>query len=393
MPRDSVSHRSFSWLILIGCLCVGALAGAAGAWLNNEYQVIPRLQRLTDEVSHLGNVVTSTQPTAPAPEPVVVVPVENRPLLPAYPAAFVDRRQSSVVELVKHGKGDGQPVTADRVLGLAVAVTSDGWLATPDTALTGMRLADVNVAVAGRVRPIERGFRDLSTGIDYLKITAIDLPTPAFVRAADVVSGAPVWRESGPLALAPELVVALHASQTEPASSEHAARRFVVTAPSEARAGSAIWDGGGRLVGVLESPETAGTWRVIPAGPIGSSLSQYLQSGSIQRASLGVHAYDLSGLSVDAPSSTLADLGAWLQADRKTGASAVLAKGPSAKLLQDGDVIERIERDILDGTADLGERLLDYRPGVAVNVSGSRKGQAFQVSITLGTETVSETIK
>src|SRR5262249_51533658 len=119
----------------------------------------------------------------------------------------------------------------------------------------------------------------------------------------------------------------------------------------------------------------------------------FLQNGDIRRASLGVRAFDLSGLSLDMPSSTLPSLGAWLHADRKTGATAVSAKGSSAKLLMDGDVIERIESEILDRTADLGERLLDYRPGVTVNVTGVSKGQAFQTQVMLGTETVSETIK
>jgi serine protease DegS len=284
-------------------------------------------------------------------------------------------------------------VARERVFGEAVAVTSDGWLATAGSAIDGMRLADIAVGVGGHVRAVERGVRDLSTGIAYLKISATDLPTPAFVRASDVVAGAPVWRESAPLSLAPELVVSLHAPQAEPVSSERAGRRFLATAPSDAAPGSAIWDGSGRLVGILEAADEAGAWRVLPAAPIGSALAQFLQNGSIQRASLGVRSYDLSSVTVDAPSSTLPSLGAWLHADRKTGAAAVNTKGVSAKSLRDGDVIERIERDILDGSADLGERLLDYRPGVAVNLTVSRKGEEMQIPVTLGTETVSETIK
>jgi S1-C subfamily serine protease len=61
--------------------------------------------------------------------------------------------------------------------------------------------------------------------------------------------------------------------------------------------------------------------------------------------------------------------------------------------LADGDVIERIERDILDGTADLGERLFEYRPGASVSVSGRRRKDAFQAEVTLGAEVVSENLK
>jgi S1-C subfamily serine protease len=144
---------------------------------------------------------------------------------------------------------------------------------------------------------------------------------------------------------------------------------------------------------LVEAKDASGAWRVIPAGPIGSSLSQFLQNGFISRASLGVHSVELSGLALDLTTSTLPSLGAWLHPDRKSGLPSINVKGPSAKLLQDGDVIQRIERDILDGTADLGERLLDYRPGVTVEVTGMRKGRPFDVQIPLGNETVSEILK
>ncbi|HVM90743.1 MAG TPA: S1C family serine protease [Verrucomicrobiae bacterium] len=393
MSRDSFSNGFFALAAVVLCL-LGALAGTAASWVSNEYQVIPQLQRLEDRVSRLAVATSTVTVPAPVQNPVEVVPVENRPLTPAYPAAFADRRTSALLLLVKRGKGDGLPVADERIFGAAVAVTSDGWIATPDAAIAGQRLADMAVEVDGHVRPVEKGVRDLSTGVDYLKITASDLPTPAFARAGDIVMGAPVWRESAPLAIAPELVTAVHVpNPLGPVSSERAARRFLVTAPAGTQPGSAIWDGAGRLVGLIESVDDVGTARAIPAGTIGSALSQFLQTGSIVRASLGVRGYDLSGLTLDAPTSTQPELGVWLQPDRKTGATAVSPKGPSAKLLFEGDVIQRIERDTLDGTADLGERLGDYRPGVSVQISGMRKGQSFQAQVTLGTETVSESIK
>jgi S1-C subfamily serine protease len=378
--------------IVLACL-FGALAGGLAAVIADAYQVVPQLQRLEDQMSRLATASSTVVNVPVQTTPIEVVPVESRPLTPAFPPAFVDRRSSGLLLLVKRGKSDGQPVAAERVFGAAIAVTSDGWLATPDTAIASMRLADLGVEVAGHVRPVERGIRDLSTGVDYLKITASDLPTPAFVRASDVVPGAAVWRESVPLALAPELAADVHVANTAaPVSSERAGRRFLITSPADAPIGSAFWDAGGRLVGLVESVDATGFAHVIPAAPLGSSLAQYLQSGSITRASLGVRGFDLAGLALDTPTSTLPELGTWLQADRKSGA-AVNAKGPSAKFLFDGDVIQRIERDILDGTADLGERLIDYRPGVSVQISGLRKGQSFQTQVTLGTETVSETIK
>jgi S1-C subfamily serine protease len=221
------------------------------------------------------------------------------------------------------------------------------------------------------------------------------LPTPAFVRASDVVPGASVWVESGPRQLAPEILLTVRARpSTDPVPSNKLSRRFLVSGAKEGRrAGASVWDGAGRLIGLLESSE-AGGWRVIPAGPIGSTLSQMFSGdGLIRRSTLGVRALDLSTITFDAATSSLSSLGAWVRADRKLKLPAVTPSGPSARALSDGDVIERVERDILDGTADLGERLLDYRPGASVAISGRRKNAAFQAEVTLGSEIVSEQIK
>ena len=134
-------------------------------------------------------------------------------------------------------------------------------------------------------------------------------------------------------------------------------------------------------------------WRVTPVGSVGRDLGALLSTGEIRRAALGVRAHDLASLVLDTRPATLPLMGAWLRPDRKTGQPAVTATGPSGKQLKEGDVIERIERDILDGAADLGERLLDYRPGATVRVHGERAGAPFTAEITLGDVLMSETIK
>ncbi len=62
-------------------------------------------------------------------------------------------------------------------------------------------------------------------------------------------------------------------------------------------------------------------------------------------------------------------------------------------MLQDGDVIERVEHDILDGSADLGEALLEYRPATTVTFSGTRQGKPMQWTLTLGSVVTSEEVK
>lgn len=392
MAREKDIHRSLWFSIGLAGVC-GVLGGLVSGWLVFAQAVRPELDRLERTIEAWP--ATGTRPVVtPEPAPIEVIPLESRPLAPAYPAAFAERRMSGLLTLVRRVRtAAGEPVAPERELGSAVAVTSDGWLVTTDAALEGVRLADLGVIVNGRVRAVERGIRDASTGVVYLKTDASGLPTAGFVRPADVVAGAPVWVESRPRQLAPEIILAVRARpSTDPVPSEVAARRFLVSGATEGRPGSALWDGAGRLVGLLETEE-GGSWRVIPAGPLASGLSQVLASGEIRRPVLGVRSLDLAALSFDAATTTLPALGAWVRADRKHGLPAVTPRGPAAGLLQDGDVIERIERDILEGTADLGERLFDFRPGASVNISGRRNGAAFQAQVTLGSDVVSEALR
>lgn len=394
MPgRDHTVMRYLALSVVLAGVC-GILGGLLSGWALFAQSIQPELRRLQDSVDAMAT--SGTRPTVPTPPPIEVIPVESRPLTPAYPAAFAERRASAVVTLVRRlpRVAADESVPAEREFGSAVTVTTDGWLATTEATISGMRLADIGVIINDRVLPVTRGVRDTSTGVVYLKVEASGLPTPAFVRAADVVSGAPVWVESSARQLAPEVVVSSRARPAaEPVESSVAGRRFLVSGPEGRRSGGSVWDGAGRLVGLLETSEADG-WRVIPAGPIGSSLAQLFSGdGQIRRATLGVRSLELSGLAFDVATSSLPSLGAWLRPDRKAGAPAVNATGPSARALLDGDVIERIERDILDGTADLGERLFDYRPGASVSVSGRRKSAAFQAEVTLGAEIVSENLK
>ena len=53
-------------------------------------------------------------------------------------------------------------------------------------------------------------------------------------------------------------------------------------------------------------------------------------------------------------------------------------------------MIERMEHDILDGSADLGEWLLEYRP-TNVTLYGAREG-TMQWNVTLGSVVTSDII-
>ncbi len=367
----------------------GVAAGTITAIVVTMAYVQPQLHTIQGQLDTLAKTTSTLRvpiaPVVPVIPPIQVVPIEPRPLVAAYPPAFIERRTSSVLTLVRRGRADGSPVLADRELGSAVAITSDGWLATSRSVIEGLKLSELSVAWLGRIYPVKRAVRDTATDLVYLNVDIQGLPTVAFARASDVENGAAVWFESRPGQLRADLIIDSSViAPGEILSSEHMSRRFLVQGLGGKNLGAAVWDGGGKLVGITESSDVSGT-RVIPAEGLGSVLAQFISTGEIQRPLLGLKGIDLSSAVLDTTSSTLPRLGSWVRA--------VPAGTPAYRNLAENDVIERVERDILDGSADLGERLLEYRPGVTITLYGLRNGQPLQAKVTLGTHNTAEAVK
>jgi S1-C subfamily serine protease len=357
--------------------------------MTASWYASPQFERLLTLLRERGGSATTTT------QVVQIVPIESRPVLPSYPAAFQSRREQPVASIIRRDP-IADPLQEDaRVVGSAVALTADGWFGTTASALGGLRLADLELALGSRTLPITKAIKDTATDLVFLKVETGDLPVAAFVRADDVVAGTAVWVESGRGLLRPETIVSVRMRATSaPTLSEAAIRRFRVTGPDDQAMyrGAAVWDGGGKLLGFL-SLGKADSWEVIPASFAASALGSLLSDGVIRRSTLGIRTQDLDSFTFeDERPLEVPRHGALLKAASRA-LPAVLPTGPSAGVLREGDVIERLDRDILDGEADLGERLLDYRPGASLTVSGSRAGQPLSVEVILGEAVTSESVR
>ncbi len=368
---------------------VSIVGGAFAGWTTASWYASPQFDQLLTLLRERGGSSTTTTPI------VQIVPVESRPVLPSYPAAFQARRELPVATIIRRAPVSGVAQEDARIVGSAVALTADGWFGTTVGALGGLRIADLQLALGGRILPITQAVKDTATDLVFVKVGTNDLPVAAFVRAEDVVTGAAVWVESGRGLLRPETVVSVRARVTgTPTLSEMATRRFRVTGPDDQAVwrGGAVWDGGGKLLGFMGGSK-ADSWEVVPASFAVSALTSLLGDGTIRRSSLGIRTQDLDSFMFDDDRPVdLPRHGALLKSVSRTQ-PAVLPTGPSATLLREGDVIERLDRDILDGDADLGELLLDYRPGSSITVSGSRAGQPISVDVTLSEVVTSESIR
>lgn len=383
------------FLLAVAC---GAAAGAVSASI-----VAPAVVR--DALPGPRSAATSTPPLArggatTTPPLISLVPVERRAATPLLPPTILTQRSSAIAMIYRKPKGgaalEDRLLGADRLLGRAVALTADGWFVTSAAVVESLHVADLTIWRDGTSVAVERGVIDRVNGMAFLKTNAQGLPSPAFAQTNEVGNGAEVWVESLPDGFTPHVVVDAGArpNPNDVVSSELAVRRFVLnrlTAPGER--GSAAWDPSGALVGVIESREGEET-RLVPASSIASSFASLLASGEIRHAVLGVRALDLGTARFDGSRNGLPDRGALLRDDKRGGKPGVRPDSPAANAdLASGDVIVRVDRDILDGTADLGEILSAYKPNASVTLRVLRDGKDLDVPVTLGNAVTSEPLK
>jgi serine protease Do len=394
MTSKNTFRLEILWSVIVASIC-GALAGATAGFLTDASQPIQTSPLTSLPATSTTPVVTPTTTESG----LTVVPLERRPVELLVPPAFVSRRSSPVASLYRKPKGttlDERFLGEDRLLGHAVALTSDGWFVTTDAALADTKIADLTAWIGGVSYAIDRAVFDKLNGTVFLKTSARSLTASPFANLSGLASGSAVWIEPRAGEFAPQVVLTSMARTEVNAifSSEEAHRRIHLFGLSQkGNQGAAVWDPNGSLVGLVESADGEAV-RVIPATSIAASFSSLLSTSEIRHATLGVRALDLSALVVEGSRGGLPTAGAWLRDDKKTGKLAVAKDSPAQKSgLKSGDVILRVERDILDGTLDLGEILADYRPGATVTLRVWRDGTDFDLPVTLGSVTTSEPLK
>ena len=384
---------SKDFLFLLLAIVCGGFAGGVVALVMYPSSISTSSVAIQQSTSTVPLPTTSTAPV------LSLVPAERPESVPLVPPAFLKRGSSAVATLYRKTKGvafDDRLLGPDRELGRAVALTSDGWFVTSASVFDGLHLADVTLVDDGQSYVVLSGVIDHLNNTAFLKTSATGLPAPAFVQAGEISLGSQVWIESHPNGFISELVVDNRARvvPSDYASSETAARRFVLSGMtgSEDR-GAAAWDPNGSFVGLVES-KAGEEIRIVPATTIASSFASLLSQNQIVHAQLGVKALDLGAAFVDGSRDGNPETGALLRV-AKTDSPATKAK------LKTGDVILRVEHDILDGTADLGETLAEYHAGSVLTFRVLRtttdgvttKTADTDVQVSLGSVVTSEPLK
>jgi S1-C subfamily serine protease len=392
MSSSQISAEFKNALItIVAAAASGAIAGAASGWTFAQLPYeMPFRTPAASSTSTSTIVEASTTASVPNFE---VVSVERKPVEPILPPVFASR-PTPIAGIYRLGSG---AVLSDAQLaGQAVAVTTDGWFVAPLAAIEGMKLQEIVLWHDGTAATATRGIVDERASVVFLKSPFKNLTAPAFARYEDVAPGLPIWIERRPGGYESSSIASLHAEigDLKGIPSRLAARR--PAAATFARAGdigAAVWDSNGTLLGIA-SGKPGDAFPFIPSSAWAPSLYGIFSDGAILHADLGVRSADLSSLRLVSRDPLIPDRGAWIIPDKAAKAPAVDKDSPGfAAGLQEGDVITRVDRDILDGSADLGEVLVQYKPGSRVALTVVRGGNTIELQATLGSMKVSRELR
>lgn len=321
-----------------------------------------------------------------------LIPVQMQNYAERVVPESIFNRQSPVA-LVYVRKSAETFFVEESMLGRAVAVTSDGWFVTVPGVVESHKTADLAIWYKGQSYKIEKMLLDKSLQATYIKISAKDLPSIPFADLWASKAGLATWLEPAPDEYIPSSIESLRSKIAgEPVSSEKAERRLVAQGHlRKNEMGTPLWDARGALVGIADSAAD-GRLTLIPGSNLSASLQSLISNGQIAHSSLGVYSMDLFLMHFVTADDSMPSRGVLLKEDKRSGRSVVKDSAAEKAGLKSNDVILQVDRDILDGSSDLSDILLQYKPNSKVTLRVWRAGKEIEITVTLGQQITSEII-
>lgn len=378
----------FALIMIFASILGGACAGAAAGWMVADFPVstyVPASasseESSASSTSRLGPDITLVNVDPESPELIV-------------PPAFAERRVSPAVTVYRRASKTAGIYRDTDAVAQAVAVTSDGWYVVPLETVKNIPIGELVIWHEGP-HAVLKGVADMRGSVAFLKTDIRTGSAPTFARFQDVTRGMAVWAERRPGNFESMIITALGRDTEEMigVSSDLASRRGSLSGVMrEGDTGSPIWGTNGSLIGLMERGAD-GRAQFIPASAWAPSLFGIFSDGTILHATLGAQTIDLANTRLAEPGS-LPGRGALIVGDEERKTSGINADSPASLAgLKDGDVIQMVDHDILDGRADLGEILVQYKPNASVKLTVVRDGVSMEIPVTLGSKVMSSVMK
>ena len=363
----TTKRPSYSELVRLTIVPVvlGLAAGIAGALTAESYLAAESFQ--APPPIQIGRPSVSV--TSPLPETEIAERLRrvNLPLYARKAATDVADRARSAAEIV----------------GYASVLTSDGWLATHQSAVAN----PVSVAVDGRLIEPSAQAVDPRTGVVFLKIDASTLDVSGFEDTDVLRPGTPLYAAAdGGLFAEAVFAGATPSDKKVPPgslrSTDRFSRHFRLDRALGAHAvGSAVLTVGGNLAGIV-APGQDGNDAFIPMHLIRPVLVSVFRNQPPERAVLGAHYLALEETVFTGQGFGEAT-GARLTSSRALGLPATRAGSAAARYgLLDGDIILAVDDVELSGGRDLAELIAEYAPGSSARFDILRSGERRTLEVT-----------
>lgn len=282
--------------------------------------------------------------------------------------------------------GQGANQLQQTSLGSGVVLTSDGYILTNNHVVNGG--AAFEVVAEGETYPATVVGTDPSSDLAVVKVDGATLKPIEIGSSSDLVVGEWVMAAGSPFGMEQSvstgIVSAVNRSYADQETGAIYANMIQTDAAiNSGNSGGALVDGEGKLIGIntlIMSPSgtSAGVGFAIPVDYAYAIAQQIMQGKPATHAQMGLHMITVNdqiaarfGLSVDE--------GAYV--------NSVNANGPAANAgLQEGDVIVKLDNELISDASELMLAVRSHMPGDVVKVTYIRDGQEFTTDVTLGSD-------
>lgn len=347
-----------TFYIILTSLLVGGAAGVLGTAWTSAY--------LSDYAVELSKLTA----------PLLVSQERPRNFPSSYKEAVERFTESSLPSVAVVYTGAPGPLGFEKEnrLGVAVVLTSDGWLAMPNFVYPSPSLKGAHVQIRSNVYPVLESLYDKITNVIFAKVEASGLPVASLGKGRETQAGEQVFVATDTTAFFPASVQAHVWPGGELVFSEKPNRLLLLN--ETARLSDVVFNLNGEVIAIVVQDNL-----VLPIEAVFPILRSVLETGEIIRPTLGVRYVDLTH-AVDVPEALSRTLknGALLY-----GSTSVPRTSPAYLAgLRFGDILISVNGEIINGEHGLDELISQYRPKDRVEIVFDRKGETMKMEVELG---------
>lgn len=270
--------------------------------------------------------------------------------------------------------------------GTGFILTSDGWIVTTQAVLDKIKDKNYIILTADyKIYTTEKILTDPATPVVFVKIKASDLPV---AKLGDVTDLSPGQKTYSFLASYPHpRVASLHLADLQAttledvvASSEKISHYLTCREGyNSSLIGSPIVNLAGEIIAVINNNSIA-----TPVSYLNTIIRNLGKQEKITRTKLGVHYINLAKYpKIDPTTGDMRDKGAFLSGFKNL--TAVTKNSPADRAgLQVGDIILRVEDELVNGRKTLAQMIQEYEPDQTLKLIILRNNKEKVIEVELG---------